>query len=199
MEWPCVELANSQEWDAHGNPTEHLDDPKWVAEFISRNRLPLGRGVNARELRAALAAFRAELRPALERVAASGGKVTEHELKPLRSALSAVSWRRVLALSPGGPSFSTEPDGPGTAAVVAEVAASAARLLTSTDTSRIKVCSNSLCRWIFVDETKGNVRRWCHDVLCGRLDRVRRFRQRERADGAQHPAHPRRGAPRGSH
>lgn len=185
MSWSCIDLANSLEHDVQGNPTEHLDDPKWIADFIARHALPAGSvRPGSRELREALVEFRGDLRPLLERVATSGGRVTEDELKPLRSRLDAVGWRRFVTLTPAGTVLGTRPDAAGIAAVVAEIAASAARLLGEIDPRRIKICSNHLCAWMFVDETKGNVRRWCNDASCGRLDRVRRFRRKEREEDA---------------
>jgi predicted RNA-binding Zn ribbon-like protein len=185
VNWACIDLINSLEWDAYGHPTEHLDDPKWIEKFIERYALPLGKmKPGAPDLRTALREFRTELRPLFDRVAAEKGRVTERELAPLRAKLGTVNWRRTLAKAKDGVTVGTSPDETGNRAVVATLAESAARLFAETQTERLKHCANPLCRWMFVDETKGNVRRWCHDVLCGRLDRVKRFREKARRQGS---------------
>jgi len=62
--------------------------------------------------------------------------------------------------------------------VLAQIALAFASLLTGGDKSRVKICLNQDCRWIFYDTTKARTRRWCSDKVCGNRDRVRRARAR---------------------
>jgi predicted RNA-binding Zn ribbon-like protein len=61
---------------------------------------------------------------------------------------------------------------------IAAIARSFADSLLDEPKGHLKICANNDCRWIFVDRTKGNVRRWCSDATCGNRDRVRRSRAR---------------------
>jgi predicted RNA-binding Zn ribbon-like protein len=49
-------------------------------------------------------------------------------------------------------------------------------LLTSGDHLRIKECSS--CGWVFYDETKNGMRRWCNPLTCGTKDKMDRYTQK---------------------
>lgn len=67
-------------------------------------------------------------------------------------------------------------------AVIAATAVSYARLVADGAISRLKVCANPDCTWIFVDELRNRSRRWCDSAACGNLLKVRKHRAR-RAPG----------------
>jgi len=95
---------------------------------------------------------------------------------------------RVLAAHPV--QFRASPRGPqpeldvvplsgrGSRIIAGEIALSAARFLAGEELDRLKLCDNRGCRWMFYDDTKNRSRRWCGP--CGNVDKVRRFRQRQR-------------------
>ncbi|HET8645661.1 MAG TPA: ABATE domain-containing protein [Vicinamibacteria bacterium] len=60
------------------------------------------------------------------------------------------------------------------------LALSAADLYGSGDVSRLKQCRGARCGWLFLDTTRNHSRQWCEMSDCGNLDKVRRFRQRQR-------------------
>jgi predicted RNA-binding Zn ribbon-like protein len=63
------------------------------------------------------------------------------------------------------------------------VAWSAVNLLTSEDTDRIKVCPGGdgrSCQWLFFDDTKNRIRRWCSMENCGSSAKARRRTERRR-------------------
>jgi predicted RNA-binding Zn ribbon-like protein len=62
-----------------------------------------------------------------------------------------------------------------------EVARAASRLLTSARLGRVRACAAEDCGWWFLDDTKNASRRWCDMKVCGNRDKVRRFRERQRA------------------
>lgn len=62
---------------------------------------------------------------------------------------------------------------------MSEVAASFSDILVHHDPTRIKLCENPACRWVYYDESKNSSRRWC-DEPCANIMRVRRFRERQR-------------------
>lgn len=65
--------------------------------------------------------------------------------------------------------------------VLWEVARAASRLLTSSRLSRVRPCDAANCGWWFLDDTKNRSRRWCDMKICGNREKLRRFRDRHRA------------------
>ncbi|HEX6938971.1 MAG TPA: CGNR zinc finger domain-containing protein [Longimicrobiales bacterium] len=55
---------------------------------------------------------------------------------------------------------------------------SAADLLASGDSRRIRVCAGPDCGWLFVDRSRNGMRRWCDMKLCGTREKARRRRGR---------------------
>lgn len=49
--------------------------------------------------------------------------------------------------------------------------------------SRIKVCRNPGCQWVFYDRSKNQIRRWCDMRVCGNRAKARNFRERRRSAG----------------
>jgi predicted RNA-binding Zn ribbon-like protein len=59
---------------------------------------------------------------------------------------------------------------------------SAARLATSDEASRIRVCAGSDCGWMYVDRSRNRLRRWCEMKTCGTAAKSRRRRDRHRRE-----------------
>jgi predicted RNA-binding Zn ribbon-like protein len=66
--------------------------------------------------------------------------------------------------------------------VQAEIAASMAQMMAEDEPSRIRICDNPNCLWVYYDDTRNRSKRYCDDKLCGNLMKVRRFRARQKAD-----------------
>ena len=64
--------------------------------------------------------------------------------------------------------------------VIWSTAYSFAKLISEYDITRIKICENKDCGWIFYDESKSRTRRWCDHKICGNLMKVRRYRERQK-------------------
>ena len=60
------------------------------------------------------------------------------------------------------------------------IAHSGAEYLTAGDLSRLRECGGEECGWLFEDTSKNRSRQWCHMQDCGNLEKVRRFRARQR-------------------
>ena len=58
-----------------------------------------------------------------------------------------------------------------------DIARSAADLLTSEALTRVRQCSGENCSWLFVDNSRNGMRRWCDMKACGNRAKVRRFRR----------------------
>jgi len=55
---------------------------------------------------------------------------------------------------------------------------SAADLLTSEGLTRVRQCAGEACSWLFVDNSRNGMRRWCEMRACGNRAKVRRFRRK---------------------
>lgn len=47
---------------------------------------------------------------------------------------------------------------------------------------RLKACRNPACRWVFYDASKNGLGRWCNMQVCGARHKMRRYRERQKAD-----------------
>lgn len=62
-----------------------------------------------------------------------------------------------------------------------KLASAALDLVTSEELNKLGACSNPECRWLFLDRSKNNGRRWCDMKLCGNRIKARRYRGRQHA------------------
>jgi predicted RNA-binding Zn ribbon-like protein len=60
------------------------------------------------------------------------------------------------------------------------VARSAAEELTSGELARVRMCQGEHCGWLFIDRSKNRSRRWCDMQDCGNVEKVRRYRRRQK-------------------
>lgn len=171
---PWVDLVNSEEWDTYGERTDWLKDPSWPSFFLQQWGFlsPGPRSFPAAKFRK----LRSALRIACEAILALR-RIPPDALDALNSTLN-LAGRHRLKQRQNGLRLEFVPGSEGWDWVLAQTALSFASLLSGDDTSRIKICSNQDCRWVFYDATKARSRRWCSDKVCGNRDRVRRARAR---------------------
>lgn len=172
-----VDFVNSEEFDGRGNREDRWLDDAWRQEFLEKWRLPALDAAEGESV-ATLMDLRRAIRSIADRLDA-GQSPARGDLDVVNQALA--SSPMVVRLHPHGGSLTIEErnTGDSTAAIAGAIALSAARFLASEETDRLKLCDNSGCRWMFYDDTKNRSRRWCR--VCGNVDKVRRFRQRQRA------------------
>ena len=168
---PWVDLANSEMWDGFGHLTDFLDDPQWISDFLEywRFRVPLPGAAVLRDLRK----LRKLLRHFAEKTS-QGAAIQPRDLEALNSWLKVPVFRRLVE-NQNGLWLTHEPVQIGWPAVMALIVDSLAEALSRQMHDRLKICANNDCAWIFVDRTKGRVKRWCSDATYGNRDRVRRF------------------------
>jgi predicted RNA-binding Zn ribbon-like protein len=63
--------------------------------------------------------------------------------------------------------------------VLNPVIRSAADLLVSVDLKKLKFCSDPMCRWLFLDISRNQSRRWCDMKDCGNRAKAKRFYQKK--------------------
>jgi predicted RNA-binding Zn ribbon-like protein len=69
--------------------------------------------------------------------------------------------------------------------VTLRLARQAADLLTAFDPSRLKVCGNPECGWMFLDNTRNASRRWCDMAACGNRAKAKRYYSKKRLNATQ--------------
>ncbi len=167
---PALELVNSEWWRGRADGgVDKLDDDEWLRAFARDG----GLGALAPPTRAErrrLQELRGVLRALVETHAAGG-------LDELQPYVAAAPVRRRIV----GGRVELEPVERDWRWATSEIAASFVELLAEGDASRLNVCANHECQWAFYDASRNRSRRWCGAASCGTLDKVRRFRERQRA------------------
>ncbi|HEY2456007.1 MAG TPA: CGNR zinc finger domain-containing protein [Candidatus Acidoferrum sp.] len=173
---PWIDLVNSGLFDGFGNPTECLDDPLWVRTFL--NYWKLRASFREPEAQKALRALRSLLCRLVEKNS-SHGSLGPQDVAELNGWLKVPVYP-ALVENQNGFELSLQSAQKDWRGDLAKVARSFAESLIREPSGRLKICRNADCRWVFIDRTKGNVRRWCNDATCGNRDRVRRSRAARR-------------------
>jgi predicted RNA-binding Zn ribbon-like protein len=171
---PWTDLVNSQEWDRFGKLTDHLSNPAWPSYFLKQWRFANPPSASAPI--AKLKSLRSALRKSCEALS-TGKPIPATAMHALNQALN-VTGKRQLFQRQNGLQLEFVPTKSGWELILAEIARSFAETLSGGESSRVKICRNSGCRWVFYDRTKGKTRCWCSDKSCGNRERVRRSRAR---------------------
>jgi predicted RNA-binding Zn ribbon-like protein len=104
----------------------------------------------------------------------------------LNAALAAALAGRRLARRAGGFTWDwTGHVAPDLDRVLWPAVVSAAELLTSGGSDRVRECASDRCAWLFLDRSKNRSRRWCDMTVCGNRTKARRYYERARWPGAR--------------
>jgi predicted RNA-binding Zn ribbon-like protein len=116
----------------------------------------------------------------LLRCAASESAPAREDLRGLNSALGDAAPRAILDRADNGFGWRVEAK-PTLAGILAPVLWSAADILVSADSPRVRQCANDRCLWLFLDDSKNGTRRWCSMQACGNRAKAHRhyLRQKE--------------------
>ncbi|WP_134686965.1 CGNR zinc finger domain-containing protein [Brevibacillus migulae] len=185
MDFLFMDFLNSdwRDWRGTGRSEDRLDRQGWLESFCARWKLEAPLPIDA-EARKRLGELREAMRRMIEDLV--------HDVGYEPADLAVVN--QALALAPSHPQlvkgeavgFHLEQISsvPGWPLVTSQIAASFADFLVHEDIRRLKICDNQDCCWIFYDESRNRVRRWCEDKTCGNLMKVRRFRERQKTRAA---------------
>lgn len=112
------------------------------------------------------------------RAMAVGGQPAPQDLEPLNAAWREGQRHAKVSLSPEG--FSVAWDDDARLGQIPRVISSAAvQTLISSKASRVKRCAGEGCDWLFVDDSRNHLRRWCSMDECGNRAKMRRRQQRK--------------------
>jgi predicted RNA-binding Zn ribbon-like protein len=176
---PWLELLNSDwhDYRGSGRREDRLDDPRWLEGYLGR-WVPkpdrLDRGTARRALRGLRDAMRA-----IVDLLVRQRKVRAEDRARLNAFLERVSYVRRIEAAGGKLALAEVPAGGPLEVALASIARSFAATLAEADISRLKICRNKDCLWVFLDGSRNKSRRWC-ETTCGNLMKVRRFRRRRK-------------------
>jgi predicted RNA-binding Zn ribbon-like protein len=196
---PCLDFVNTVGWRLTDRPSEYLRSYENLLTWGRQAGLLTPEETEGLSQQATLDPEGAQetlsralaLREAIHRAitaAIAGEPQDESDLSALNRELSiALSRLRVMPAGDAygwGWDWSGDDGRPPLDSPLWPVARSAAELLTSPKLSRVKVCADKGCGWVFLDESRNSSRRWCDSRDCGNRERVRRYLTRKRASNS---------------
>lgn len=185
-----LDFANTKEWHASANPTEHI--PDYSILLVWGIQAGLIDEVQAEELRRqalqepekAIAFYERaiELREALYRIFSrryAGEPVAEEDLVTVNKAIREAMGHLQLVPVNGALHWDWAPGIDGEKHLVYSVARAAANLLASDQAERVRECEDDRgCGYLFIDQSKNHSRRWCSMESCGNRAKARRHYER---------------------
>jgi predicted RNA-binding Zn ribbon-like protein len=173
------EFLNSlhHDWRGDGTADDRLDNAKWLDEWVwsyySDVGVPSAKQLNALK----------ELRSLMHRIVVEFVGQNSPSLEDLE-ALNAVMAKGTVIrqLSNNGVTYQLEQRTTNNdwVAIQSDIAASMGKMMAEGDPSRLRICDNPSCLWIYYDDTRNRSKRYCDDKMCGNLMKVRRFRARQK-------------------
>ncbi|MFD0589121.1 CGNR zinc finger domain-containing protein [Paenibacillus sp. GCM10027627] len=178
-----IDYANSlhHDWKGDGEQDDRLQSSEWRAAFLQRQQLvapPIPPTVEELE---DMTFFRSDLRRFAQELA-EGGDVSAAMIECMNARLQRSAVVRKMILHEASVQMELIPVNVSWENVLSEVASSFAVTLQDGLVSRIRICGNSNCNWVFLDDTRNRSKKFCDDKLCGNLMKVRRFRERKKSD-----------------
>lgn len=185
MLWTDFINSYARDWRSgdEGKAKDWLTDDQWVPAWLKEYDLPPLTAPTGETL-AELRSLRSALFGMVQDLA-DGRSLAPEQRQRLNAAMARGPVVRELEEAEGEPALALRPLGTDWAQVQAEIAASLAKTLAERDTTRIRVCENPDCLWVYYDDTRNRSKRYCEDKTCGNLLKVRRFRARKKAEKAQ--------------
>jgi len=181
----CLDFANTRYWRWTPEPTDELksfaDLIAWCAKADPR-RSDYLRSVEpalAPTPQAATAVFHSAIALREAIYAIFSATATHEAAEPAALAWLNQALRRMplnYAIEPGPGEFHWRVSlpRPSVETLLAPVLWSAGNLLVDQRLVRVKCCANPVCRWVFLDESKGATRRWCTMAGCGNRAKAHR-------------------------
>lgn len=189
----CLDFCNTGQGMRNRHGSEWLADFGDLLDWLEAAGA-LGAEQGGRLKRAAQAAPEAaarlwrralELRESLHRLfeACAGGHAPAREdLARLEAEYAQSAAFARLRWEDGRAVWTLDPSATELAALLQPIVRSGADLLASAALERLRRCGNPTCSWLFIDATRNRSRRWCEMASCGNVLKVRRHRERARAD-----------------
>lgn len=182
MEFLCIDILNSDrvDWQHEKQRRDMLEDDQWMGALAQKWALPVS-GVVERTALHQLKALRAQMYGVVAEMG-EGRPIQPEQLVPINALLKGTTSYSQLSFAGGSFHLAQNYATDGWALVVWQVAKSFADMVCQYDNTRIKICDNDDCGWVFFDGSKNKSRRWCDNGACGNIMKVRAYRARKKAE-----------------
>lgn len=189
----CLDFANTVSARDTVTPTDRLhtyaDLTAWAERvgIIDQAGAEMLRQEAARQPEAAVAVFQRALalRETIFRIFAArieDNAPAADDLALLNAAIAATYPHLRLATGAGAGFTWDWTDAPHQLdRVLWPIVRSAAETLVSGELARVRMCQGEHCGWLFIDRSKNRSRRWCDMQDCGNVEKVRRYRRKQKA------------------
>lgn len=181
MNFICFDFINSQWYKTHRNIDPFIDEG-WITTFLSNWGYENLESPNEVEYKY-LVELREDLININDDLLATNGIITEEMIKKINSYLTICKCYRILSKDNEGYKIEVKHENYSWFWIINEVATSFSEIILSKDISRVKICENPDCKFIYYDNSKNQSKRWCCDK-CSNLIKVRRFRVKQKNEGS---------------
>jgi predicted RNA-binding Zn ribbon-like protein len=186
MLWDDFLNSLHHDWRGDGAIDDRLDNTEWLDQWVKEHQLSVEHLPTPKELNALK-----QLRTLLHRMVmefVANSSPSEEDIKALNKVMADGAVIRQLTRNSERYQLNLYALGHQWSHIQAEIAASMAKMIAEGETSRIRICENPNCLWVYYDDTRNRSKRYCDDKMCGNLLKVRRFRARQKA-AADLPKH----------
>jgi predicted RNA-binding Zn ribbon-like protein len=181
----CLEFADTRSWRGSEQPAERLqsfaDLLAWCegAKLLDREAAKELQRWGERHKEAAAALFHQavatrEVVYRLFSAAGSGEAVSRADAEALNRLFEEMPGRTNLTITGAANMWRLPPARPACASLLAPVLWSAGDLLAGDRLTKVRLCANEKCRWLFLDGSKSANRRWCSMSSCGNRAKAHR-------------------------
>lgn len=179
MLWDDFVNSEWHDWRGSGRCEDRLDQQKWLQWFMQQDQITATRLPNKKELNE-LKELRSFLLDLIRHIT-SGGTLAANHIEILNRWMGkAPIYRQLTQPAEQTVHLSYFPANANWTQVMAEISASFASTLENGELSRIRICDNPDCLWVYYDDTRNRSKRYCDDKMCGNLMKVRRFRAKKK-------------------
>ncbi|MCJ8013118.1 CGNR zinc finger domain-containing protein [Paenibacillus sp. KQZ6P-2] len=180
MLWDDFVNSEWHDWRGSGRCEDRLDQEKWLQWFMQQDQITATRLPSKKELNE-LKELRSFLFDLIRHIT-SGGNLAANHIETLNRWMGKAPVYRQLtqAAAEQSVNLSYFPANANWTQVMAEISASFASTLGNGELSRIRICDNPDCLWVYYDDTRNRSKRYCDDKMCGNLMKVRRFRAKKK-------------------
>ncbi len=179
--WSDLLNSDWHDYRGTGKQEDRLINPKWRKGFLRRWGIDLS-GIADDQVVSSLRALRTVIFKIAKQAGSRSG-IERQALEDLNPYFVRAPLVRRLDLKKNRPRVRLVPVAGKLESALGEIAGSFAVALARGAPSRIKICKNKDCFWVFYDRSKNKSRKWCEGATCGNLMKVRRFRERHQARG----------------
>lgn len=188
----CLDFINTLSWRGRQEPKELLNTYQDLVTWSRHINILADKDVEMLTRKAdkhpseAKKAFSSaiELREAIYSIfspIAKGTVLPKKDLSRFNKYLSRVMMSSQIIKTEDGFSWETSFDKNKLDWMLSPIIRSAAELLVSDEARKVKECGDKACRWLFLDSSRNQSRRWCAMKDCGNRAKARRFYSRKKA------------------